>query len=160
MTSPYAQAQGSSNEDLIALTGATVIDGTGAEPQENATVLIKGSEIICIGTCEIPSTAEVKDAEGKFIMPGLVDLHVHYGLSGWIDSIPGIFGIDVSDKYPYGDVYENLKTNPERFHRSHLCSGVTTVFEPGGFPWGYQVEHNSIQSTNAPRYVKDGKKIS
>lgn len=151
-----AQPQGSVDEDIIAFTGATVIDGTGAEPERNATILTKGDKITCVGSCEIPTNARVINANGKYIMPGLVDLHVHYALSGWIDSIPGIFGVDVSDKYPYEEVYENLKTNPDRFHRSHLCSGVTTVFEPGGFPWGYQVEQQTIKATNAPRYMTAG----
>ncbi len=70
--------------------------------------------------------------------------------------IPGLFGIDVSDKFPYEEIYSELKNNPGRFHRSHLCSGVTTVFEPGGFPWGFQIEQKTVNSTNSPRYITAG----
>lgn len=148
--------QSQPDEDTIALKGATIIDGTGDEPRENETILIQGKEITCIGDCQIPQKAKVKDFSGKYIMPGLIDLHVHYGLSGWIDSLPGLFGIDVSDEYPYEEVYSELKNNPGRFHRSHLCSGVTTVFEPGGFPWGFQIEQETFNSTNSPRYLTAG----
>lgn len=151
-----AQEKEQAEVNVIALKSATVIDGTGNEPLENATILIRDSNIICVGNCAIPGSANVMDVNGKYIMPGLVDLHVHYFLSGWIDSLPGSFGIDVSDKYPYEQVYDNLKSNPGRFHRSYLCSGVTTVFEPGGFPWGYQIQNNTIRATNAPRYITAG----
>lgn len=156
VSSIKAQVQPQPDENIIALKGATVIDGTGDEPTEHATILIKEKEIACIGDCQVPPNAQVKDVSGKYIMPGLIDLHVHYGLSGWIDSLPGLFGIDVSDKFPYEEVYSELKNNPERFHRSHLCSGVTTVFEPGGFPWGFQIEQETFNSTNSPRYITAG----
>lgn len=156
VSSVKAQVQSQSDEDIIALIGATVIDGTGDESTDNKTILIKGKKITCIGDCKVPQNAQVKDVSGKYIMPGLIDLHVHYSLSGWIDSLPGLFGIDVSDKFPYEDVYSDLKNNPGRFHRSHLCSGVTTVFEPGGFPWGFQIEQKTFNSTNSPRYITAG----
>ncbi|NBC64613.1 MAG: hypothetical protein GVY07_02965 [Bacteroidetes bacterium] len=144
--------------DLVVI-GAALIDGTGTPPQDSTTILVQNGKIATVNSgsqADVPDDARVIHANGKYIMPGLIDLHVHYDLSGWIESIPGIFGIDVSDRYPYEDVYENLKTNPDRFHRSYLCSGVTTVFEPGSFPWTYQIEQNSIETKNAPRYVTAG----
>lgn len=152
----FAQHSEMSGMEIAAFTGATVIEGTGAEPVENATLLIQGNEIICVGDCEIPSGATVHDARGKYIMPGLIDLHVHNALSGWIDSLPGIFGIDVSDKFPYEKTFNNLKKNQNPIQRSQLCSGVTTVFEPGGFPWGYQMQQATQHATNTPRYITAG----
>lgn len=64
----------------IAITGGTVIDGTGKQPVENAVVLIRGDRIAAIGpsgTVDIPADAKRYDAAGKYVLPGFIDLHVH-----------------------------------------------------------------------------------
>lgn len=64
----------------LAITGATVIDATGAPPRENVTVLIQGDRIQAIGpsgTVEIPRGAQVVAAQGRYLIPGLWDTHVH-----------------------------------------------------------------------------------
>ena len=64
----------------IAITHATVIDATGAPPKPNSTILIDGEKISAIGpdsSLEIPSGARVIDATGKYLIPGLADMHIH-----------------------------------------------------------------------------------
>jgi hypothetical protein len=64
----------------IAITHAIVIDATGAPPQPNSTVLIDGAKIFAVGpdsSIEIPSGARVIDATGKYLIPGLADMHLH-----------------------------------------------------------------------------------
>jgi imidazolonepropionase-like amidohydrolase len=64
----------------IALTHATVIDATGAPPQPNSTILIDHEKISAIGpdsSLEIPSGARIIDATGKYLIPGLADMHLH-----------------------------------------------------------------------------------
>lgn len=64
---------------MIALVGGTLIDGNGGAPIRDAVVLIKGNRIIKAGSkITYPKTARVIDTSGKFILPGLIDLHVHY----------------------------------------------------------------------------------
>ncbi len=63
-----------------AFVHATVIDGTGAAPIKDATVLIEGRKIIYAGPSKgfsIPRNAKRIDATGKFIIPGLWDMHTH-----------------------------------------------------------------------------------
>jgi len=79
MTDARAQSQ----TDTIALTHVTVIDMTGAPPKRDFTVIISGNRIIDIRPSSrptIPSGAPVAviDAEGKFLIPGLWDMHVHF----------------------------------------------------------------------------------
>lgn len=65
---------------LIALVNATIIDGTGAAPVSNQTIIIRGSKIAQIddaATIEVPQSAQIIDASGKWITPGFIDLHVH-----------------------------------------------------------------------------------
>jgi imidazolonepropionase-like amidohydrolase len=64
----------------VALVGATLIDGTGAAPIPNATILIEGSRISAVGprrAVVLPSGTTVIDVAGKYLLPGFIDLHMH-----------------------------------------------------------------------------------
>lgn len=62
----------------LVFRNVTVIDIAGNQPQPNMTVVISGNRIIKIGkTVKIPKNAEVIEADGKFLIPGLWDMHVH-----------------------------------------------------------------------------------
>ena len=67
----------------IAFRGATLIDGTGAAPLPKSLVVVSGGRIASVGTVSpkalraLPPGAEVVSAEGKWIVPGLIDAHVH-----------------------------------------------------------------------------------
>ena len=64
----------------LAITHATVIDATGSPPQPDTTVLISHQHIFVVGpsrSVAIPSGFRVFDATGKFLIPGLADMHVH-----------------------------------------------------------------------------------
>jgi len=127
---PAASAQST------ALVGGTIIDGTGGPEIPNGVVVVAGSRIRCVGTaaeCPIPSGARRVDVSGHFVTPGLVDAHVHFSQTGWIDGRPD--GLDAPDIYPYLETSEYNRDHPERWYRSYLCSGVTAVFDVGGQPW-------------------------
>jgi len=67
-------------EKVIALIGGTVIDGTGADPVANTTVLIKGEKIVKVGQTgeiAIPENAMKLDVSGKCVLPGFIDVHIH-----------------------------------------------------------------------------------
>jgi imidazolonepropionase-like amidohydrolase len=67
----------------LVISGATVIDGTGAPPRI-ADVVIEGERIVCVGpTCARPKGAKVIDAKGKYVIPGLVDMHAHLLTHPW-----------------------------------------------------------------------------
>jgi imidazolonepropionase-like amidohydrolase len=63
------------------ITDATVWDGTGADPQHGMAVRIEGERIAWIGpngsAPRVPEAEDVIDAAGRFVLPGLIDLHVH-----------------------------------------------------------------------------------
>jgi imidazolonepropionase-like amidohydrolase len=64
----------------LVLTHVTVIDGSGSPPQPGMTVVITGERITGLGqagTIPIPTDAQVVDAMGKFLIPGLWDMHAH-----------------------------------------------------------------------------------
>ena len=78
LISPFA-SRASSSEALV-LQHVTVIDGTGRAPQPDQTVVIVGSRIAAIGPAgrvKFDKSANIIDAHGKFLIPGLWDMHVH-----------------------------------------------------------------------------------
>lgn len=102
------------NQD-IAIAGATLWDGTGRAPVANAVTLVRGDRIVCAGSageCLIPKGARVVDAQGQYLIPGLIDSHVHL-----------LFVVN-------GSVSEQLDTDLHDL----LAQGVTTVRDMGGNP--------------------------
>ena len=68
-------------QEVVVIEGGTVIDGTGSAPQADTRVVIRDGRIQAIGPASRvsrPASAQVIDAAGKFIIPGLIDSHVHY----------------------------------------------------------------------------------
>ncbi|HZO42135.1 MAG TPA: amidohydrolase family protein [Methylomirabilota bacterium] len=107
----------------IVVSGATVIDGTGGAPLANASVLVEGDRIVGVGSRDglpIPQGATVLDGRGKFVIPGLVDMHVH--------------------------VYTPEKWHPEFF----LAAGVTTVLDLGGQLHDVTAHRTAIESGARP----------
>src|SRR6266404_5678770 len=69
--------------DVLVLKGATVIDGTGRAPQQNAVLVVDGGRISAVGaaaTVAVPKGARVVDLTGRTIIPGLINAHGHVGL--------------------------------------------------------------------------------
>jgi cytosine/adenosine deaminase-related metal-dependent hydrolase len=69
----------------LALTHVTVIDGTGAPPKPNQTVIVAGDRITAVGgfdAVRIPPTARTIDATGRFLIPGLFESHIHTRYEG------------------------------------------------------------------------------
>ena len=141
-----------------AIVGATLVDGTGAAPVPNATLLLRAGKIECVGRCAIPGGVTVIDGRGLWITPGLVDAHVHFSQTGWADGRPD--SLDVREKHPYEAVEADLKQHPERFFRSQLCSGVTSVFDVGGYAWTVSMAHSGGFGERAPRVAAAGPLLS
>ncbi len=145
-----------------ALVGATLVDGTGATPVPDSAVVIgRDGRISCAGTrsaCAVPDGAEVVDLRGAWLTPGLVDAHVHFSQTGWADGRPD--ALDVRDHHPYEQVEAGLRSHPERFFRALLCSGVTAVFDVGGFPWTFDLAARAERDPAAPHVAAAGPLLS
>jgi hypothetical protein len=76
----FPQAKPDALGQSLVFTRVTVIDATGAMPKPNMTVVIKDNLIASIGQSRkvrVPRAALVVNAKGKFLIPGLWDMHVH-----------------------------------------------------------------------------------
>lgn len=134
------------------LRGATIHDGNGGT-LENASIRVEGERIACIGSsaqCLALPDDKVYDMSGRFIAPGLVDAHVHFSQTGWLDGRP--HWPFVKKFYDYQQLQTDLSRNPDRWHRAYLCSGITAVFDVGGLPWTTSMAAtDTIGDTKLPR---------
>lgn len=111
-----ARAAESPSTRPLAIVHGTVLDGLGGAPLADGVVLVRGGRIEAVGpaaSVPVPKDAEVIDARGKTVLPGLADLHVHLQ-GGWN-------GID-NDLLGY-----------QRYLSALLHAGVTTVFDTGNY---------------------------
>jgi len=144
-----------------AIAGATLVDGRGGAPVANANVIVRGGKIDCAGTaaqCPVPEGIEVTDGKGMWLTPGLVDAHVHFSQTGWADGRPD--ALDVRATHPYEKVEADLEDHPERYARSYVCSGVTSVFDVGGYSWTLGLADRFGNDTLAPNVVAAGPLLS
>jgi imidazolonepropionase-like amidohydrolase len=100
---------------VIALAHVRVIDGTGAEPRDDQTIVIADGKIQSVGsstTANVPPAAQILDLKGYTVLPGLVGMHNH------------MF-------FPQGGsppMYSNMGSS---FPRLYLALGVTTIRTTG-----------------------------
>jgi imidazolonepropionase-like amidohydrolase len=114
------------------LTGATLIDGTGAAPLVDAAVVIDGDRITAAGprlAATWPADAEVVDVRGRTIIPGLIDAHDHLASHGY--ALATRWGLDEPASTAH------LRT--ARVLAETLAMGYTTVRDGGGLDAGFKV---------------------
>ena len=117
----------------LVLKGATIIDGTGAAPIVNATLLVEGDRIRSVirDGGALPAGAQVIDLAGKFVIPGLIDSHVHWG--PWMGELyvnHGVTSVLVQLDVPAAEraSYAASLSTPRVFHcggRPELKPGMT-----------------------------------
>lgn len=135
----------------------TVIDSTGQPPIEDAVIVIEGERIREIGTVDqisMPADAEVIEADGKWIIPGLIDAHVHFFQSGGIYTRPDV--IDLRRWRSYDEerqwIWERL---PDTFAR-YLSCGITSVVDVGGPMRNFDIRELARKTARAPRVAVAG----
>lgn len=77
---PASRAQSHAPSTLLIIRNATLIDGIAPQPVRGATVVVRGGKIesISSGPVEVSAGATVLDLKGRWLLPGLIDAHVHF----------------------------------------------------------------------------------
>lgn len=147
--------------DSYVILSATLIDGTRNLPIHNSAIIIAKDRIIAVGRKEqidIPLGAQVIDAKGKWIVPGLIDAHIHFAQSGGLYTRPDV--IDLRDTRPYSEEMAWIKQRIPYTLSRYICSGVTSVADLGGPRWTLSLKPKFSQTKNAPRITAAGPLIS
>ncbi|MEJ2585551.1 MAG: amidohydrolase family protein [Robiginitalea sp.] len=141
--------------EFTVLKGATAYDGNGAVIK-NSVVIIRGGKIEAIGdsSLDVPENSEEIDLSGKFLTPGVVDAHVHFGQTGFFDGRPD--ALDIRDTIDYAVLQSRLQKNPDRYYEAYLRSGVTAVYDVGGYPWSISFQTSAENNLNAPHVAAAG----
>ncbi|MBU6377717.1 MAG: amidohydrolase family protein [Gammaproteobacteria bacterium] len=106
------------------ITGVNVVDLEGGAPIRNAVIVMTGERITAVGpagSVQIPAGARELKLPGKWIMPGLMNMHVHFGLR-----LPGAAMLETANETD-GGLALRMAVNARR----SLLAGTTTVRTPG-----------------------------
>jgi imidazolonepropionase-like amidohydrolase len=158
-----AQAKGP-GDGMVYITGVTVVhpEREGAAALEpHSTVIIRGDRIQSVMqnvTLELPQGATVINGYGKYLIPGIVDAHVHFFQSGNLYTRPDV--IDMNAVVPYAKETARNKARLDATFKVWLASGVTGVVDIGGPFWNFDVRDRTLGNDHAPRMAVAGPLIS
>ncbi len=154
---PVVAQQSPLNVREILITNATVLTASHGRIA-NGSVHIKDGKIIAVGTdLHAPSTAQVVDAGGKYVTPGIIDSHAHMGLGDDVNEMtsPIVPQMDMHDAFDYNDkaIYRALAggvTSALLLHGSADMIGGQSVLMKTKFGLG----RDQMLFPNAPRIIK------
>jgi imidazolonepropionase-like amidohydrolase len=115
---------------ITVIRGITLIDGTGADPLHNEALAFSQECILEVGRASqvsVPREAHVIEADGLFLLPGLIDTHVHLVYSG----------LNVLQEITTPPSLSLLRVVPHA--KATLDAGVTTARDAGGTPAGVKL---------------------
>ena len=123
--------------------------------------MIDGANIRAVGPSGevgVPEEATVHRTPDKYVMPGLIDGHVHFFQSGGLYTRPD--AIDLRAVRPYKEELRRIKERlPDTFRR-YLRSGVTSVVDVGGPMWNLDMRARADTAAMAPTVKVAGPLIS
>jgi imidazolonepropionase-like amidohydrolase len=146
---------------VTVILGPTLIDGTGGPTITNGAIVIEDGKIRDIGArgkVRIPSKVRTIDAKNKWVIPGLIDAHVHFFQSADIYTRPDV--VDLRKWRSYQTELEWIRERlPVTFAR-YLACGITGVVDVGGPMWNFEVRNLASKTKNAPHVAVAGPLIS
>jgi imidazolonepropionase-like amidohydrolase len=145
---------------VIAIVGATLIDGTGGPVVADSVVVIRGDRIVAVGKrdeVKVPAGAEVVDAKGLTLVPGLIDSHFHIDGD---DPLPALYlshGVtSVRDPGQWIEAYDAARKAPAPVPRLFLC-GPHLDSPPPAYPTDSYIVRDADETRLAVnRFVDDG----
>ncbi|WP_417319097.1 amidohydrolase family protein [Emcibacter sp.] len=154
---PYPSTYTPFPSQLTAITGATILDGNG-NMIENGVVIMNGGKIVSVGEgLDIPAEAKVVDGTGKWVTPGIIDVHSHLGVYPAPDHSSTADGNEATSPVT-ADVWAEHSVWPQDtgFARA-LAGGITTLqILPGS---ANLIGGRGITLKNVPARTAEGMKF-
>jgi imidazolonepropionase-like amidohydrolase len=116
---------------MTVLRGATLVDGTGAAPVRDATVVVSEGRIESIAAGARgpwPASHEVIDASGLTLLPGLIDCHDHLAFHGY----------ELAARWGLSEPASTRNIRTARVIEQTLAAGYTTIRDAGGLDAGFR----------------------
>jgi imidazolonepropionase-like amidohydrolase len=117
--------------DMKVLKGGTLIDGTGAGPVADATVVVRDQRIEAVTTGAYghwPSDVEIIDVSGMTILPGLIDCHDHLAMHGY----------DLARRWGIDEPQSTRALRTAKVLQETLAAGYTAVRDAAGLDTGFK----------------------
>ena len=134
------------------ITNVTIVNTKDGKLQPSQTVVVQGEKIIQVNKyrtkTKVPDSVTVVDGTGKFIMPGLVDGHIHFFQSGGLYTRPD--AVDLGKVYSYEKDQQWIRDNHNDIMRRYLACGITSVADVGGPMSNYDVRKKNSINNNSP----------
>lgn len=147
--------------ETTAYIGGTLVDGRGGPPVPASVVLVEGERIVAagpFGAVPIPAGVEVVNVAGSWLVPGLVDSHIHFFQSGGLYTRPDI--VDLRTLRSYKDESAWVMEHWRDVFRRYLASGVTAVVDVGGPFTNFTIRALGASVDLAPRIAVAGPLVS
>ncbi|KIC95762.1 amidohydrolase family protein [Flavihumibacter solisilvae] len=139
------------------IQNVTVVDVINQKLIPGQTVLIGENTISDIKPTKkvkIPNNATVINGEGKFLIPGMTDAHVHFSQSGGLYTRPDAF--DLRKYVSYEQEIAWTKSNLSDFLNRYIKTGITTVIDVGATYNFLSLRDSLSQKTNTPKVYMTG----
>ena len=143
------------------LIHANLVEPVGQRIIPDETIVYKDGRIINVGPSsqiKVPAGASVIDASGKWVMPGLVDAHVHFFQTGGLYTRPD--AIDLRKYKPYDQEIAWYKQHMDQQLRRYLAAGITTVIDDGATLGLLKQRDTFAKKPYAPRILMAGPLLS
>src|SRR5207248_2697671 len=136
----------------ISLVGGTVVNPADGKIVQNAVLVINGDKIESVASRKesgVPVGSRWVECDGKFILPGYIDTHVHFFQSGDLFTRPD--GADLNSVRPYKEEVGWIKSHLADTFARYLRCGITSVVDVGGPIWNFEVRKTADSTAKAAR---------
>jgi imidazolonepropionase-like amidohydrolase len=144
------------------ISNVTIVNTKDGKLQPSQTVVVRGETIVQVSKysskTKVPDSVKVVDGTGKFLMPGLVDGHIHFFQSGGLYTRPD--ALNLGKVYAYEKDQQWIKDNHNDLMRRYLACGITSVADVGGPMSNYDVRKKNNENRNSPAAWVTGPLIS
>jgi imidazolonepropionase-like amidohydrolase len=144
------------------ITNINIVNTTTGKVQPAMTVMLEGNtikQVVKYNTkTKVPDSVTLVSGAGKYIMPGMIDGHIHFFQSGGLYTRPDAFNL--GKFYSYEKDQQWIRDNINDRMRRYLACGVTSVIDVGGPFSNYEVRKNLTANELAPNAYVTGPLIS
>jgi len=148
---------------LAAFAQSTIIKDVNLLDVETR-VLSKGTSVVItdnritaiddFANLETSADDRIIEAAGKFLIPGLIDAHIHFFQSGGLYTRPD--AVDLRRVRPYTEEIQFAKDNAADYLQRYLRQGITTVMDVGGPMWNFTVRDSIAAEMLSPEVLVTG----